>query len=90
MGEVERWIAQLDPADSAAVRAALKRDEDLRDEVEVVLEDLPEHLRRAFLERFGPAVEDAERPATAVMKGLHGLIRARRRGIEFGAGEGDE
>jgi hypothetical protein len=90
MGEVERWLAQLDPADSAAVRAALKRDGDLRDEVEVLLEELPEHLREAFLERFGPAVEEADRPAAAVFDGLKGIIRARLSGLGFGEREPDE
>jgi hypothetical protein len=90
MGEVERWLAQLDPADSAAVRAALRRDGDLRGEVEVLLEDLPDHLRQAFLERFGPAVEDAARPASAVMEGLRGIICARRHGIEFEELESDD
>jgi hypothetical protein len=83
VGEVERWLAQLGPSDREAVRAALQRDANLRDEVEVLLERLPPHLQRAFLDRFHPAVSDAARPASAVMEGLRGLIRARRRGEEF-------
>ena len=90
MGEVERWLAQLDPSDRDAVRAALERDADLRGEVEVLLERLPPHLQRAFLDRFQPAVSDAARPASAVMEGLRGLIRARRRGEEFKERRGDD
>ena len=83
MGEVERWLAQLGHSDRGAVRAALERDADLRDEVELLLERLPPHLQRAFLDRFQPAVRDATRPASAVMEGIRGLIRARRRGEDF-------
>jgi hypothetical protein len=90
VGEVERWLAQLDPSDRDAVRAALKRDADLRDEVEVLLERLPAHLQRAFLDRFQPAVSDAARPASAVMQGLRGLICARRQGEEFKERRGDD
>src|SRR6266508_4005159 len=90
VGEVERWLAQLDPSDRDAVRAALKRDADLRDEVEVLLERLPAHLQRAFLDRFQPAVSDAARPASAVMEGLRGLIGARGGGEGFREGGGEE
>jgi hypothetical protein len=77
VGELERWLAQLEPSDCATVRAALARDADLRDDVEVLLEELPAHLRQAFLDRFHPALADTPRPASAVIEGLRGLIRAR-------------
>jgi hypothetical protein len=83
VGEVERWLAQLEHSDRDAVRAALERDADLQDEVDLLLERLPAHLQRAFLDRFQPAVSEATRPASAVMEGIRGLIRARRRGGEF-------
>lgn len=83
VGELERWLAQLEASDRDAVRAALERDPDLRDEVEVLLERLPAHLQRAFLDRFQPALGEVRRPASAVMAGLRGLVAARRRGLEF-------
>jgi hypothetical protein len=90
VGEVERWLAQLDRSDRDAVRAALERDAYLRDEVEVLLDRLPPHLQRAFLDRFEPAVRGTVRPAWAVMEGIRGLIRARRRGEEFEERRGDD
>jgi hypothetical protein len=90
VGEVERWLAQLDPSDREAARAALERDANLRGEVEVLLERLPEHLQQAFLDRFQPAVSYAAQPASAVMEGIRGLIRARRRGEEFKERRGDD
>jgi hypothetical protein len=90
VGEVERWLAQLGPSDRDAVRAALQRDTHLRDEVEVLLERLPPHLQKSFLDRFQPAVSDAARPASAVMEGLRGLIRGRRRGEEPKERRGDD
>ncbi|MGH2983166.1 MAG: hypothetical protein ACRDK5_02740 [Solirubrobacterales bacterium] len=84
---MENWLAQLDPRDRRAVRAAPERDPDLKDEVELLLERLPSRLQRAFLDRFQPALGRAPRPAPAVIEGLGGIIRARRRGRGRGEGE---
>jgi hypothetical protein len=82
-GELESWLRELKPAERAEVEGALARDPDLRGEVRVILDDLPEPLRRGFLRRFQPAVETAERPSTAVLEGLrgaaHAAVRERRR-----------
>jgi hypothetical protein len=75
-GEFESWLRELGPAARAEVEGALARDPDLRGEVRLILDDLPETLRRGFLRRFQPAVESAERPSTAVLEGLRGAAHA--------------
>ncbi len=86
--EFEAWLSEQSPAERAAIEAALARDPDLRGEVCLLVAELPEPLRSGFLERFGPAVGRANRPAVAVMEGLRGATRAavqRRRGGTSGA-----
>jgi hypothetical protein len=81
-GEFESWLRELGPAARADVEGALARDPDLRGEVRLILDDLPDPLQRGFLRRFQPAVSEAERPSTAVLEGLrgaaHAAVRERR------------
>jgi hypothetical protein len=75
-GEFESWLRELKPGERSEVEGALARDPDLRGEVRLILDDLPDPLQRGFLRRFRPAVKEAERPSTAVLEGLRGAAHA--------------